>query len=335
MKQFQPCQSLEETLRNLGITEQHFDVGESVFPTYVGMQRQQVLEATEHLKGGKGDGKQDVEFDPKELAMGVEVEREHTNNALTAKEIAKDHLSEIPDYYTRLKNMEAQADTPADEPKPEDNAPEDVQEEAKESKEEWRLQATSPSLEGILNLLQTRMYQTYSKLVPDSEGVWKIKNGLSEFGLPFLPGKRVIKKKDRFRVEFRNTTPEEDAEVKSAMEKWRAHEAEHRFGSKDGKPIQKESTSWRLEEKPLHKKQHHNDVNIIVVMMPDDEHSKGKQEASDLVLRKEAIELCSMDAEEIYGTFPHDEWDEAMKIAKGLIEEVNQARAERASEDNE
>jgi len=44
--------------------------------------------------------------DPKQLAMGVEVEKEHTDNPVMAARIALDHLAEIPDYYTRLKAME-------------------------------------------------------------------------------------------------------------------------------------------------------------------------------------------------------------------------------------
>jgi len=339
MKQFQPCQSLEETLRSLGITEQHLDVGESVFPTYVGMQQRQIHEATEHLKGGRGDGKQDVEFDPKELAMGVAIEREHTNNTLTAKEIAKDHLSEIPDYYTRLKNMEAQADAPADEPKPEENNPEDVQEEAKESKEGWMLHATTPSIERMIALMKIRLHMSDVELVSDSEGVWKVKTGLSEFGLPFLPNWQVVQKKNRFRLEIRNSTPEEDEARKAAKAKWQAHEAEHKFGFKDGKPIEKkdaEQVQESVDNKPLHKKQHYNDMNVIVVLMPNDEYSKDKQTASDLVVRKEAIELCGMDAGDIYGVFPHDEDREAMKVAEGLLKEVEEARAERAQDaDNE
>jgi hypothetical protein len=47
--------------------------------------------------------------DPKELAMGIKVEHEHTNNKTVAKRIALDHLAEIPDYYTRLKKMEGEA----------------------------------------------------------------------------------------------------------------------------------------------------------------------------------------------------------------------------------
>lgn len=49
------------------------------------------------------------EYDPTELEMGIKVEMEHTTNKKLAERIAKDHLSEIPDYYTRLKKMEKEA----------------------------------------------------------------------------------------------------------------------------------------------------------------------------------------------------------------------------------
>lgn len=45
-------------------------------------------------------------FDPAQLLNGTEVEMEHTENECEAAEIAKDHLTEIPDYYTRLAKME-------------------------------------------------------------------------------------------------------------------------------------------------------------------------------------------------------------------------------------
>ena len=47
-------------------------------------------------------------YNPKELKMGIEIEKEHTAYPLIAEKIAKDHLAEIPDYYTRLKKMEAE-----------------------------------------------------------------------------------------------------------------------------------------------------------------------------------------------------------------------------------
>lgn len=45
----------------------------------------------------------------KQIDMGIEVELEHTKNRKTAKDIAMDHLSEMPDYYTRLNKMEKEA----------------------------------------------------------------------------------------------------------------------------------------------------------------------------------------------------------------------------------
>ena len=44
-----------------------------------------------------------------EMVMGIPVEMEHTTCRLIAEKIAMDHLAEIPDYYTRLAAMEADA----------------------------------------------------------------------------------------------------------------------------------------------------------------------------------------------------------------------------------
>lgn len=48
----------------------------------------------------------DDKFDSKELEMGIKVEKEHTNSPIMAKAIAKAHLNEMPDYYTKLLAME-------------------------------------------------------------------------------------------------------------------------------------------------------------------------------------------------------------------------------------
>jgi len=62
------------------------------------------------LKGvGKHKEVPVTKFDPQQIKMGIEVEHEHTDNDALAQQIAKDHLSEIPDYYTRLKIMEDEA----------------------------------------------------------------------------------------------------------------------------------------------------------------------------------------------------------------------------------
>lgn len=44
----------------------------------------------------------------KQLEKGIQVELEHTKDRKKAREIALDHLKELPDYYTRLKKMEGE-----------------------------------------------------------------------------------------------------------------------------------------------------------------------------------------------------------------------------------
>ena len=51
----------------------------------------------------------DVSFIAHQLAMGEPIEHEHTKDHKLAMDIALQHLDEIPDYYTRLKKMEASA----------------------------------------------------------------------------------------------------------------------------------------------------------------------------------------------------------------------------------
>jgi hypothetical protein len=59
-------------------------------------------EAKEQLHGGKGDNKPDSDFDTEQLKKGIKHELEHTGNEQLAKEIAKDHLSEDPQYYVKI-----------------------------------------------------------------------------------------------------------------------------------------------------------------------------------------------------------------------------------------
>jgi hypothetical protein len=51
----------------------------------------------------------DVPFIKKQLQMGIAIEHEHTQDKTLATDIALQHLDEFPDYYTRLKKMEADA----------------------------------------------------------------------------------------------------------------------------------------------------------------------------------------------------------------------------------
>lgn len=48
----------------------------------------------------------DIDYDPKQLKMGIEIEHEHTTNRGVAEIIAKQHLAENPRYYSELKKME-------------------------------------------------------------------------------------------------------------------------------------------------------------------------------------------------------------------------------------
>jgi len=48
-------------------------------------------------------------FDPQQIKMGTKVEREHSTLDFVARKIAKDHLQEIPDYYTHLEKMERES----------------------------------------------------------------------------------------------------------------------------------------------------------------------------------------------------------------------------------
>lgn len=41
-----------------------------------------------------------------QLKQGIKVEKEHTEDVGLAREIALDHLSEVPDYYTRLDSID-------------------------------------------------------------------------------------------------------------------------------------------------------------------------------------------------------------------------------------
>lgn len=76
--------------------------------------------AEDKVKGGKADKMSPKDIADKfgvptskiekEIRMGKKVEGEHTHSQSMAKEIAMDHLTEFPDYYTRLEKMEKEAD---------------------------------------------------------------------------------------------------------------------------------------------------------------------------------------------------------------------------------
>lgn len=65
-----------------------------------------IAKEQDRIPGGKADNCDLTQFDPTALGKGIMVELEHTDDANIALEIAKDHLSEFPDYYNALEEME-------------------------------------------------------------------------------------------------------------------------------------------------------------------------------------------------------------------------------------
>lgn len=64
---------------------------------------------TDQIEGGLADDAQPTDFCPIQIAKGIQIEMEHTDDPHKALEISMDHLTEIPDYYDRLEAMEAEA----------------------------------------------------------------------------------------------------------------------------------------------------------------------------------------------------------------------------------
>lgn len=61
------------------------------------------------IPGGIGDKTKNKDVDQEQLQKGIKVELEHTKNKDIAAEIARDHLTEIPDYYDKLEKIEKKA----------------------------------------------------------------------------------------------------------------------------------------------------------------------------------------------------------------------------------
>lgn len=57
------------------------------------------------LTGGVGDKKKLTDFKPNQVRLGLKEEKEHTSNPAIAAEIAKDHLAEDSNYYTKLQKL--------------------------------------------------------------------------------------------------------------------------------------------------------------------------------------------------------------------------------------
>ena len=92
----------------------------------------------------------DVSFIQKQLDMGEPIEHEHTKDHSLAMDIALQHLDEIPDYYTRLKKMEADA-------KKEHKKFKDVKESAISELENGLKKLPNPTYDSIDNLMRNIM----------------------------------------------------------------------------------------------------------------------------------------------------------------------------------
>lgn len=64
------------------------------------------IKSFDELPGGIADGLSDELFDEDELMKGQEEEMEHTSDSEIAKEIAKDHLAEDDEYYSKHDSFE-------------------------------------------------------------------------------------------------------------------------------------------------------------------------------------------------------------------------------------
>jgi hypothetical protein len=62
---------------------------------------------SELVNGGKSKGEDPAGMDPEELRIGIEVESEHVACPEIQRKIAVDHLTEDPQYYSKLAKMEA------------------------------------------------------------------------------------------------------------------------------------------------------------------------------------------------------------------------------------
>jgi len=89
---------IDEMAEKLGI--EHDDIENQIF---------QMFHKLIQYAPGKHMDTPDEKFDPEQLKMGIEIEKEHTDCPVLAKEIAKDHLAEIKNYYSRLNKMEKDA----------------------------------------------------------------------------------------------------------------------------------------------------------------------------------------------------------------------------------
>lgn len=84
----------------------NFDAAANILDFKKPVKRRKLVRKSDYIKGGLADNVPYSKFNPVQLAAGIKVEMEHTDNPNIAREIASDHLTEDPSYYVKLAKME-------------------------------------------------------------------------------------------------------------------------------------------------------------------------------------------------------------------------------------
>ena len=94
---------------HLGLSDKQFHDYVAGLGVHVHKAEEVVYGQARALAGGDAEKPGAKKPDPKQLAMGVKEEAEHTRDLPTRKEIASDHLAKDKRYYTHLKAVEQMA----------------------------------------------------------------------------------------------------------------------------------------------------------------------------------------------------------------------------------
>ena len=100
-----------ESVGTYSLEDQGFETKEQKDNEQKDNEEDKAAEPSIQLPLGKHNDVPDSEFDAEQLALGIKTEMEHTDNVDIAKAIAKDHISELKNYYTLLLDMESKAGT--------------------------------------------------------------------------------------------------------------------------------------------------------------------------------------------------------------------------------
>ena len=107
-------------------------------------------------------------FNEEQIAMGIEVELEHTKDRKLAEKIAMDHLLEYPDYYTRLAKMEKEAEE--DKKECFKSNPYHFQQEWRWENLQWEIMSLSPASHHFHNNNESKAIESFFDAIYDKYG---------------------------------------------------------------------------------------------------------------------------------------------------------------------